>query len=440
MAELPKLPKGKEFEEYISAFFQCGGFYVERNIIEREEKKEVLELDIVASRYEEEISKSLVIEAKSGDWGFSDIFKIKGWLNYLRYTDGLFITDSIKEDYEFYERKANDIGIKLKQIPQLSEATEILKETIPDCEIIEKDFDTWRFSYWVERNLLRQLKKSKKKFYPERKSYQKLDEYFFLLNSGIFFEENVVQRLHKLYKTFIMFPRISTKCGNEMIGKSFDEEAEELPNKIYKATYYKCNYNVIQISTFIEHRARLAILKNAIDYLLAKRDREEKEKDYLGRNFEKDLLDLLPTSFKKGLEQLESHKYFYRYPIFWQWFMWFFGGFILKDYENEEYEILSEKSGLPIDEIPNALSSYQLLFPQIDGWFINLDPKISNIKIMKMFPISFSGVGAYFRRLIYADSKKLEELDLSGKNTLKDLIKWNNLTVEVLEEEFEDNT
>ena len=41
----------KEFEEYISAFFQCGGCYVERNLIEREERKEILELDIVATNY-----------------------------------------------------------------------------------------------------------------------------------------------------------------------------------------------------------------------------------------------------------------------------------------------------------------------------------------------------------------------------------------------------
>jgi len=49
---LPDLPKGKEFEEYISAFFQSGGNYIERNIIEKESKgKEVLELDIIATDY-----------------------------------------------------------------------------------------------------------------------------------------------------------------------------------------------------------------------------------------------------------------------------------------------------------------------------------------------------------------------------------------------------
>jgi hypothetical protein len=203
MAELPGLPKGKEFEEYISALLQCGGFYVERNIIEREEE-EILELDIVATNYNEEQPKSLIVEVKSGNWGFSDVFKVKGWLNYLGYTDGLLITNKPKEKAEFYRDKSSDIGVKLIQIDDLSKASEILKGTVSNDKLTEEDFSTWRFSYWVERNLLRELKNNKKKFYPDRNRicYQKIDEYYFLLNSGIFFTESIVRRVHKLYETF----------------------------------------------------------------------------------------------------------------------------------------------------------------------------------------------------------------------------------------------
>ena len=166
MAVLPDLPKGKEFEEYISALFQCAGFYVERNIIEREEKEGILELDIVATNYDEKPPKNLIIEVKSGNWGFSDIFKVKGWLDYLEYADGLLITNKPKEKAEFYIEKANDIGVKLVQIHSLSKTTAALKETIPICDLSDEDFSTWRFSYWVERNLLRDLKKTKRDFIP----------------------------------------------------------------------------------------------------------------------------------------------------------------------------------------------------------------------------------------------------------------------------------
>lgn len=159
MAKLPELPKGREFEEYISAFFQCGGCYVERNIIEREERNEILELDLVATNYDEKQTKTLVAEVKSGDWGFSDIFKVKGWLDYLGFIDGLLITNRPKENIRFYEEKANSIGIRLVQIHDLSKTPEIFKEIVSNDKLIKEDFITWRFSYWVERNLLRELEK-----------------------------------------------------------------------------------------------------------------------------------------------------------------------------------------------------------------------------------------------------------------------------------------
>ena len=429
---LPDLPKGKEFEEYISAFFQCGGFYVERNLVEREEKEELLELDIVATNYGGDTPESLVVEVKSGNWGFSDIFKVKGWLDYLGYTQGLLLTNKPKEKTEFYEEKANDIGVKLLQIHDLSKASEFLKQIVPSDKLTDVDFSTWRFSYWVERNLLRYIKNQKKKFYPDKRCYQKLDEYYFLLNSGIFFTRNIVSRVDKLYRTFQDFPRISARCGSELAGESFDNRIDKLPNKIFSDTYYDCKYNAIQISTFVEHRARLALLKNAIDYLLGKSNKEEKKTS--GLNFDKLRFSWLPDSFKEGMKQLEKHEYFYKYPVFWQWFMWIFGGFILNDYIEQEYEILSQKSSIPAEEIPNALESYQILFPRDDGWFMDLSPN-SNIKLMKMFPVPFMGIGANYRRLLYTDAKKFEDLKLTGTHTLNDLIKWNNLTVTVLKNE-----
>ena len=243
------------------------------------------------------------------------------------------------------------------------------------------------------------------------------------------------RQVDTLYTTFQKFPRISAKCGNELIGNTFDNEYDDLPREIYDDTYYKCSYNDIQISTFIEHRARLAVLKNAIDYKLYKdaRDLSKTENTYekiLGFNISS--LDLLPSSFKEGLNKISKHKYFHKYPVFWQWFMWIFGGFILKDYEDKEYEVLSRKTGIPFEEIPNALEAYQILFPRDDGWFIDLSPN-SKIKMMKMFPVPFMGVGARYRRLMYTKSGKFDELKLTGTHTLQDLIKWYNLTKKVLQ-------
>ena len=76
------------------------------------------------------------------------------------------------------------------------------------------------------------------------------------------------------------------------------------------------------------------------------------------------------------------------------------------------------------------MGSYQILFPQDDGWFIDLPT--SNIKMLKMFPVPFMGIGANYRSFIYTESGNFEDLNLTGKHTLNDLIKWNKLTEKVL--------
>jgi len=429
------LPKGKEFEEYISAFFQSDGYYIERNIIERE-AEEVLELDIVTTDYCSSPPEIKLLEVKTGDWGFPDLFKVRGWMDYLNISKGVFIASKVRENSDFFKKKAKGLNIDLVVISNLSESKDALSELMNNTTIEDIDISTWRYSYWVERNLLKHLN-HKKKSHPNKKCFKALDDYYFEVTSGVFFTENIVKKVCKLYSTFQKFPHISAKCGNELIGNTFDGEYDTLPEKIYNDTYYKCSYNDIQISTFIEHRARLAILKSAIDYKLYKEAGiENKIKDIpllmISDSVLQSLLDLLPSSFKEGLDMISKHKYFHRYPIFWQWFMWIFGGFILKDYEEKEYKTLSQKTGIPIDEIPNALESYQILFPRNDGWFMDLPT--SNIKLMKMFPVPFMGIGANYRRLIYTESQEFKDLKLTGMYTLDDLIKWNNLTVEVLED------
>ena len=418
---LPDLPKEKEFEEYVSALFQSGGYYIERNITKRE-TEEVLELDLITTNYTVSPPEIKLIEVKSGNWGFPDIFKIRGWMDYLNISKGAFIVSNEKRNVDFYKQITKALNVDLVVISDLSASKEALAEFMSNGSIGDVDISTWRFSYWVERNLLKCLTQ-KKNSHTDKKCFKSLTDYHFKVNSETFFTETITEKVGKLYNIFQKFPRISAKCGNELTGNSFDDECTTLPDKIFQDTYYECKYNVIQISTFIEHRARLAILKNAIDCKLYKSIEDKSKTDEWS-------LALLPHSFKNGLDIISKHKYFNKYPVFWQWFMWIFGGFILKDHEEREYEILSQKTGVPIGEIENALQSYQILFPLNDGWFMDLPN--SNIKVMKFFPIPFMGVGTRYRRLLYTENKEFEDFELTGMHTLHDLIKWNNLAVEVL--------
>ena len=439
---LPKLPKGKIFEECVSAFFQSAGQYIERNIIERD-IEEILELDIIATDYNSKLPDIKLLEVKSGNWGFPDIFKIRGWIDYLNVEKGILIVHNKKPNFDFIKERAKELDIELGLVSQLDKAKEELSIFINNSDKIDNlDVGIWRFSYWIERNLLKRLN-HKKKSYKNKKCYQILENYYYDLNCGIFFTENIVQKLGSLFSTFQKYPHISAKCGNEIMGKSFEEECNILPPQVFNDTYYECKYTDIQISTFIEHRARLAILKNVVDYILYKNagyaNKTEGEFEIKVKNeiIKIPLKDwLLPSRFDKKIDKIEKHQYFYKYPVFWQWFMWVFGGFILKDYEEREYEILSIKSEIPLSEIPNAFDAYEILFPSSPGgsWFSDLSPNI-NIKMLKMFPVPFSGLGVNYRKWLYTESGNYEDLKLSGLHTMDKLVQWNNLTIEVLQKE-----
>jgi hypothetical protein len=348
---LPSLPKDKEFEEYVAAFLQASGCYIERSIVDRGEE-EVLELDIITTDYScSEPPKETLIEVKSGGWGFGEIFKLVGWSGYLRINNVKLIVCAKKPNQEFYETKANDIGVSLIYHPNDQKQT--VESQLHGSHLTDPvDIAGWRFSYWLERGLLRKLT-TKKKSLKDRKCYRALDDYFYIINSGIFFTRNIIKRADTIYDAYKKYPHISAKVGNELEGNDFDDEHEQIPQDIFQATYYKSQFTDIGISTYIEHRARLALLKAAVDFSQYEKygveERVKHEIEFMGLKFS--LKGMLPSSFLAGLEEIKTHPHYERYPVFWQHFLWLFGGFILEDYRNQDYLLLSKKTGVPVDEM-----------------------------------------------------------------------------------------
>lgn len=428
---LPKLPKDDDFEDYVAAFLQSAGFFIEKSVIDRGEA-EVLELDIIFTDYaEEEPPFEKLIEVKSGGWGFSEIFKMLGWGQYLGIDDLSLVVCKEKTNHDFYTNKARDIGVKLICHPNDEEhiSRSDLLEGVHGDPI---DVSCWRFSYLVERNLLKKLK-SKKKSLPHRKSYKVMDDYYHGLNSSIFFSKNVIKRADKLYKLYKLYPYLSRKVANESDENNFDDDYEKIPDDLFKKTFFDCKVTDLTLSTFIEHRSRIAILKSAVDFSLFKehevQERIEEQAEIIGIRFS--LKNLLPDTFLDALDSIKDEPYFYRYPVFWQSFMWLFGGFILNDFKDEEYKLLSMKTGIPVSEIDRALAAYGKLFPFGNGWFKEPDGN-SNIKHMKMMCMPFMGIGANVRRMYYAEDQSFESLNLTGRYTKNNLINWNNLVVEIL--------
>lgn len=429
---LPDLPKGKEFEEYISAYFQSAGYYLDRNIIDRG-VEELLELDIIITDYNL-LPRPRLIEIKSGDWGFSDIFKIKGWMTYTEISKGYFIVQEGKKNYEFYKEKAKEIGVGLYAVPNFDKTTEYLKPILKGKYIDKRDIETLRYSFWLERQLLTRLKHWKKSD-KSKLCYEALEQYYFNINSGVFFTSNIIDRIEMLYNNFKQNTRLTAKCAHELIGNNFNEEHINIPTSIFYQSFYECKFNAIQVATLLEYLSRIAILKNAIDYLLLRSTRQKRKTDIKIKFFSGiTKLDCLPKSFTNGLDQLANHKYFNRYAVFWQWFLYVFGGFIMLDFKDKEYTLLAEKTGIEKNEVENALSAMDILFPTNGSW-LRHNTK-TNILESIFFPMPFRGLGANYRRQMYTGTEEnygeYEDLKLKNVFAYNDLIKWNNMTVEIL--------
>jgi hypothetical protein len=429
---LPILPEGREFEEFLAAYFQAHGLYVERHVTDRQQK-DILEIDFITTKYEQNHAPIMCLhEVKSGDWGFSDIFKIRGWIDYLNLETGILLAKKAPDHPELYNKIANQLNVQVVTIPDLSNAANQLAGLISPEKIEPADIEAWRFSYWVERNLLRRLTELKKTV-QGRKGYSALDSYAFTIISRTFFTRNVIDRAYQLYEAYQSHPDISAKLSHEASGKDFSGDYKSLTSEDYKNTYYECTLTDTAISTFVEHRARLELLKSAVDYMLNRAAGDDHSRRLIhssraGRSI--GTLDCLPVSFRDALTQLAAEPYFHRYPIFWQWFLWVFGGFILNDYQQKEFELLSRKTGIPPTEIPRALRSYEILFPSPKGWLLDL-PKTS-IRAMKLFSTPFMGVGANFRRWHYCPNLEFDELNLTGPYTKINMLKWNNATLAAL--------
>lgn len=424
--ELPDIPsQPTELEDAAAALFQASGHFVERNIIERD-ATEILEMDAVATSYDGDRPESVIAEAKSGDWGYADIFKLHGWMHYLGIPRGALFVTRVSEGKEIAKvrEKIGGLGMTVIRLDSPDLAAHFVEAGYPAC-CNSAAIDVWRFAYSVQRTLIAYLRHCKKTA-PDHEGPATALRYHTLINNEIFFERDLRVRLARLYAAFMEHPKLSLGVALEMDGGAFDCEADDQKNvRISQAMRYG-SHEVIQACFYIEHRARLAILKIATDLCLCETPPKAVLKSGGRVVFTQD--DFLPATFRAGLQELKTHKYFKRYPVFWQVFLWGFGGFYLNDRKDQEFEWLAEETGVPVEEIPNALKAFDLLFPMAKSWLTPLPH--SQCVIVKMVPTPVQGLGAYYRELRYG-VKSYDELGYTDMTT-QDLSRRHNKGYELL--------
>lgn len=396
MATLAKDPRGWELEDFISAHFVSRGCYVETGVKERN-PTEILELDIVWTDYRKEPQERHPVEVKSGDWGLGDVFKFYGWTRYLGLEPGQFIHKEPcgRVDPTCLKHIENRTRITLLHVPKPEDAEGPLRMLgLPEPPWVELP-QIWRFSYWTQRRLLKALTEAiRQDVCPN--SARAAKEYHQLINDAVFFIADVRNRVGELLSAHFEHQELGASAAYELETGNVDFQ-DPPQTKTFRRAYFRGERYPIQACLYLAHRARLYILKAVVDYWLA-RERGEIQKTTV--KFGQTLIDLtsgqLSHAMATGADELSTVKSFRMFPVFWQVFLWSWGGFLLKDRLDEEYADLERETGVPTSEIPVALSAFDKLFPTPEGWF--REPVNDSRKVLILMPPAMRGIGAVRRK------------------------------------------
>ena len=248
-------------------------------------------------------------------------------MDYTLVDSGKVVASNVLWNFDLVREKAKGLGVSIETVASPNEGHDKLKAVSGRDFDPKADLTCWRYAFWTERRMLDYLKHKKK---TERVAlrYPALSDYYSLINNSVFLTQNIPEKVAALYTAFQNHPKLTASCATEMQGATSRLPVRPFPVLFYGKTFYDCEMNDLQVSAFIEHRARLALLKCAVDFCLF-------EKAGFGSKVTKplpgllsgiDLASLLPSSFRKTAKSLANDKFVHRYPIFWQWFSWVFGG------------------------------------------------------------------------------------------------------------------
>lgn len=427
MPQLAEIPRGKELEDFVAAMLQCTGHFLEKNV----EEPNVLELDIVATRYADAGPSRRLFEVKEGPAQFSDIFKVLGWMTYLGIDQGAFVTANAPESHslEFFTSRCEQVGMKFVLIEDHTNAAQVF-EAAGFGAADERLHAIWRFSMWVERNLMRGLRLYTAR-HPQMQAPREALNYYKLINNGIFMTRDAVERVEKLYEAFQEHPRLTAAAAQELGGGAFDPETTQTASAEMREALFQGRHILLQACMYLEHRARLSLLKATIDYLAEGGPVRDNGDGTFTVDFR---ITDLPNSFAHGLEQIGRQPYYRLYPAFWQTFLWGWGGLLIADRLEDDYSGLSEQTGIPINGIPTALQSFDLLFPTLNGWLRNVTN--TTYSLITMVPAPFQGLGAW-QRLLRSGHEEYPQLGLSGDYTTQHLVRRHNQLVTLLNDELD---
>ena len=280
---LPDLPQDEYYEDLVAALLCAGGYYIEKRIDLREPTN-VLELDVVTSKYYPDHVDKTLSEIKSAGWGFPDVFKVRGWLDFLSLPKASFVClNSNKSDFAQIQQVAKKLNIDLLEIviqdkkideDNLLQAYNIV---FTDRKLYDCAASSIRFALCCERIMVNKYYKPLVKDPKALHSYICANDFFHLVCEHSFFQNNVYERIKEVFDAFIKYKNLTARMDTERINGSYpDPDDATLSKDSFSKLFYKClaEKNPLHIALYAELMCRITMLQLSVEE--SYRDKEMK--------------------------------------------------------------------------------------------------------------------------------------------------------------------
>lgn len=384
------LATDNEFELYVYAALQCGGWFVEPNPKEHDlDNIELFEIDAVGRKpFAAEGQRILAVEAKSGAWGGRDVLLVIGRGAYLGAQGGVLayrkVVRSPLEDR--ITARLRELGFQPMRMPDTdSPSTEkVLGSLYQALKLRPRDLDsvcysTWLFSHLLQRNLHLSWKTLAAE-YPASGAVRAAKAWDRRVYENLPLVASPVERLRRQDESFNSFGRV-------LALRVAKETCQITDGRLSWAMLDQGREHSVQAAMLLQHAARLAILANLVEIITL----------LPGAEIDAVVADRrqLPYHWRDRLSFVRGSAQAARWPLLWQTYLSCWGGFLVSARRDDELDMIGEEVGLTGGESAAGLAAFDRLFP-LGGrtWHAKTQ---TGLEVMSLVPAAMRGVGVLHR-------------------------------------------
>lgn len=421
---LPKDPSGPQLEDHVAAVLKALGYFVESRLILQDNRKDILELDHIASPAMGTSTSRVLFEVKRTAIKFPNLFKLYGQRIFLDIDEACLVGLDVPnaEHLPVYKARGEQLGVRI--CPYTTDGSNYTALAPQLSALSKEELGVVVSVGWfqeIAKRLAWAAFLKERKARPSSVELSNVREYSFSLHAA-FFLPKPLERAEALYSAYLNTPKMSGAALAEVRTGSQTEEAQW--NKVNDTNALPWAQAIMRL----EWTARLQIVKNALDdYLIRGKAPPPHTTLQVGALSLSVPLHALPSSFHAGLSKLAKHKTPRAVPYLFQVFVEVFGGFLFfKD--DRELALLSKMTGISSADIVPSLKLLDDFFgTQGSQFFTQKD----ELLYLKMVPGTTKGTGAFLRHFLWADDYE-SEYPTSGWL----LKRWHDSAYHLLSEEL----